>query len=136
MKRSPQFVGLLGVLAMLAPLALAQETHVSREGRHLGPSPHGIAGRSQEPESQAGHGLGGGSRHQQAGIDYTLHMRSQASSEQDARRQFEAYKVSAYVKGDTAWVVGEWQGVHRIKVGPARTDDRYGLAGASSRASS
>src|SRR5208282_1708549 len=55
---------------------------------------------------------------QQSGIDYTFHMRSQASSEQDARRQFEGYKVSAYVKGDTAWVVGEWQG-HSIHVGGA-----------------
>ena len=49
---------------------------------------------------------------QQPGINYTLHMRSQAvrKREQDARRQFDAYKMTAYVKGDTAWVVGEWQG--------------------------
>ena len=32
MKRAPQFAGLLCVLAVLAPLELAQETHVSREG--------------------------------------------------------------------------------------------------------
>ena len=32
MKRSPQFVGLVCMLAVLAPLALAQETHISREG--------------------------------------------------------------------------------------------------------
>ena len=32
LKRSPQFVGLLCMLAVLAPLALAQETHVSHEG--------------------------------------------------------------------------------------------------------
>ena len=36
------------------------------------------------------------------------------SSEEDARRQFEGYKVTTYVKGDTAWVVGEWQGGHRV----------------------
>ena len=25
-------------------------------------------------------------------------------------RQFDQYKVCAYVKGDTAWIVGDWQG--------------------------
>ncbi|MGA7908283.1 MAG: hypothetical protein WCA16_12825, partial [Candidatus Sulfotelmatobacter sp.] len=32
LKRSLQFVGLCSVLALLAPLALAQETHIAREG--------------------------------------------------------------------------------------------------------
>lgn len=120
MKRSPQFVGLLGVLAILAPLALAQETHVSREGSTWGQVLTGsLAGvKNLRVKLDMGSVVVRGT--QQAGIDYTLHMRSQASSEEDARHQFEAYKVSAYVKGDTAWVVGEWQGVHRIKVGPAR----------------
>ena len=120
MKRSPQFVGLLGVLAILAPLALAQETHVSREGSTWGQVLTGsLAGvKTLRVKLDMGSVVVRGT--QQAGIDYTLHMRSQASSEEDARHQFEAYKVSAYVKGDTAWVVGEWQGVHRIKVGPAR----------------
>ena len=31
-------------------------------------------------------------------------------SEEKARREFEAYKISVYLRGDTAWVVGEWQG--------------------------
>ncbi|MGC2536540.1 MAG: DUF4097 family beta strand repeat-containing protein [Candidatus Sulfotelmatobacter sp.] len=120
MKRSPQFVGLLGVLAILAPLALAQETHVSREGSTWGQVLTGsLAGvKNLRVKLDMGSVVVRGT--QQAGIDYTLHMRSQVSSEEDARHQFEAYKVSAYVKGDTAWVVGEWQGVHRIKVGPAR----------------
>jgi DUF4097 and DUF4098 domain-containing protein YvlB len=120
LKRSPQFVGLLGVLAILAPLALAQETHVSREGSTWGQVLTGsLAGvKNLRVKLDMGSVVVRGT--QQAGIDYTLHMRSQASSEEDARHQFEAYKVSAYVKGDTAWVVGEWQGVHRIKVGPAR----------------
>ena len=25
-------------------------------------------------------------------------------------RQFESYKLNAYVRGDTAWIVGDWQG--------------------------
>jgi DUF4097 and DUF4098 domain-containing protein YvlB len=47
---------------------------------------------------------------QQQGIHYAVHTRSYTSSEQDARRQFESYKVTAYVKGDTAWIVADWQG--------------------------
>ncbi len=46
----------------------------------------------------------------QQGINYSAHARCYTSSEQDARRQFNSYKVSAYVKGDTAWIVGDWQG--------------------------
>ena len=54
------------------------------------------------------------------GIDYSFHMLSAKSSEEDARRQFQTYKVTTYVKGDTAWVVGEWRGGHTVRVGPAR----------------
>ncbi len=47
---------------------------------------------------------------QQQGINYVVHTHFNTSSEQDARRQFEQYKITAYVKGDTAWIVGDWQG--------------------------
>ena len=32
------------------------------------------------------------------------------SSEESARQQFESYKISTYVRGDTAWMVADWQG--------------------------
>src|SRR3984893_16625564 len=35
---------------------------------------------------------------------------SYASSEEKPRREFDSYKISVSVRGDTAWVVGEWQG--------------------------
>jgi DUF4097 and DUF4098 domain-containing protein YvlB len=118
LKRAPQFVGLLCLLAVLAPLELAQETHVSREGdawtQVLTGSLAGV--KNLRVKLDMGSVVVRGA--QQGGIDYTLHMHSQASSEQDARRQFDAYKMTAYVKGDTAWVVGEWQGegVHNVHV--------------------
>jgi DUF4097 and DUF4098 domain-containing protein YvlB len=120
LKRSPQFAGLLCVLAVLAPMALAQETQISREGGAWSQVVTGsLAGvKNLRVRLDMGSVVVRGT--QQAGIDYTLHMHSQTSSEENARRLFQAYKVSAYVKGDTAWVVGEWQGVHRIKVGSAR----------------
>lgn len=43
-------------------------------------------------------------------INYVINNRSYASSEEKARREFESYKISAYVRGDTAWVVAEWEG--------------------------
>jgi DUF4097 and DUF4098 domain-containing protein YvlB len=43
-------------------------------------------------------------------ISYVINNRSYASSEEKARREFESYKISAYVRGDTAWVVAEWEG--------------------------
>ena len=44
------------------------------------------------------------------GITYVIRNRSYESSEDRARRQFEQYKISSYARGDTAWIVGDWQG--------------------------
>ncbi len=110
MKRSPRFAGLLCVLAALAPLALAQEIHVSREGGAWGQEITGTLAAVKNLRVKVDMGsvvVHGG---QQQGINYVVHTRSYTSSEQDARRQFESFKISAYVKGDTAWIVGDWQG--------------------------
>ncbi len=119
MKRWSQFAGLFCLMALVAPLAMAQESQISREGGAWSQVLTGsLAGvKNLRVRLDMGSVVVRGT--QQAGIDYTLHMRSKASSEQDARRQFENYKVTTYVKGDTAWVVGEWQGGHHVKVGPA-----------------
>jgi DUF4097 and DUF4098 domain-containing protein YvlB len=46
----------------------------------------------------------------QPSIDYTIRNFSYTGSEQEARREFENYKISASVHGDTARISGEWQG--------------------------
>ncbi len=120
MKHSQKIVGLACLLALLAPLALTQEAQISKEGRGWGQvftgSMSGVKNLRVKLDmgSVVVHGA------QRSGIDYNLHMRSRSSSEQDARREFQAYKVSSYVKGDTAWIVGEWQGDHSYHVGSAR----------------
>ena len=43
----------------------------------------------------------------QAGITYVLHRRAYTSSEEGARREFQSNRISAGVKGDTAWIVAE-----------------------------
>jgi hypothetical protein len=120
LKRSLQFAGLLCVLAAPASMLLAQETHITSEGGGWSQVVTGsLAGvKNLRVRVDAGsvtvHGA------QRTGIDYAFHMHSRGSSEEDARRQFQGYKVSTFVKGDTAWVVGEWKGVHSLHMGSAR----------------
>lgn len=118
MKRVLQVMGLASVLALLAPLVLvstsrAQETHISREGDSWGEQISGslAAVRNLRVKVDMGSVVVRGG--QQQGINYVVHTRFGTSSEQDARKQFEQYKVTAYVKGDTAWIVGDWQGGRR-----------------------
>jgi hypothetical protein len=43
------------------------------------------------------------------GINYVIRNKSYEPSEDRARRQFEEYKISTYTRGDTAWIVAEWE---------------------------
>jgi DUF4097 and DUF4098 domain-containing protein YvlB len=98
------------VLALLVPLVVAQETHVVREGGAWGQEITGSLAAVKNLRVKVDMGsvvVHGG---QQQGINYVIHTLFGNSSEQDARRQFEQYKITAYVKGDTAWIVGDWQG--------------------------
>jgi len=116
LKRWTQIIGLAGALAVFAPLALAQDSsqsqdaHVYREGQDWSRDFSGNLATVKNLRVKLDMGsmvVRGG---QQQGIHYSVHSRSYTSSEQDARRQFESYKVTAYVKGDTAWIVADWQG--------------------------
>ena len=110
LKRALQIVGLGSVLALLAPLVVAQESRISREGGTWGQEVTGSLAAVKNLRVKVDMGsvvVKGG---QQQGINYVVHTRFGNSSEQDARRQFENYKITAYVKGDTAWIVGDWQG--------------------------
>jgi DUF4097 and DUF4098 domain-containing protein YvlB len=117
LKKAPQVVGLALVLALTAPLSLvsqvqAQETKVSREGGSWAQEVTGSLSAVKNLRVKVDMGsvvVRGG---QQQGINYVFHTRYGNSSEQEARKEFEQYKVTAYVKGDTAWIVGDWQGGH------------------------
>ena len=112
MKKALQVVGLGSVLALLAPLVLAQDIHTYREGESWGQEITGSLAAVKNLKIKLDMGsvvVHGG---QQQGIQYVVHTRFDHSSEQEARRQFDKFKVSAYVKGDTAWIVGDWQGGH------------------------
>jgi DUF4097 and DUF4098 domain-containing protein YvlB len=115
LRKALQVVGLATTLALLAPLGFvsrsqAQETRVSREGGSWAQEVTGSLAAVKNLRVKVDMGsvvVRGG---QQQGINYVVHTRFGTSSEQEARHQFEQYKVTAYVKGDTAWIVGDWQG--------------------------
>jgi len=113
LKRLPKIVGLAVALVLLASLAVTQETKVSREDGAWGQEVTGSLAVVKNLRVKVDMGsvvVRGG---QQQGISYVVHTRFGNSSEQDARRQFDQYKITAYVKGDTAWIVGDWQGGKR-----------------------
>ncbi len=110
MKKALQVVGSAAMLILSASLAVTQETRVSRDGGSWAQEMTGSLSAVKNLRVKVDMGtvvVRGG---QQQGINYVVHTRFGTSSEQEARRQFEQYKVTAYVKGDTAWIVGDWQG--------------------------
>lgn len=107
MKRSPQIV-CLGVLAVVMPLALAQENG------NWSQDTSGTLAAARNIRVKLDMGsvvLHGGD---QAGISYSVHTRA-FSSDRDSRRQMGGLKINAMVKGDTAWIIGEWEGGHPRK---------------------
>jgi DUF4097 and DUF4098 domain-containing protein YvlB len=103
------------VLALLAPIGfvaqtLAQDVHVSREGSAWSQEITGsLAGvKTLRVKVDMGSVVVHGA--QQQGINYIVHTHFNNGSEEEARRQFDKFKISAYVRGDTAWIVGDWQG--------------------------
>jgi len=106
------------MLALLAPpSAIAQggqqDVHVSREGGSWGQEITGSLAAVKNLRIKVDMGSVVVHGTQQQGINYVVHTRFDRSSEQEARREFENYKITAYVKGDTAWIVGDWQGERR-----------------------
>src|SRR5438874_883345 len=100
--------GLLVTLA--ATLCVAQQGSVQKEGGNwtsvANGSLTGVHNLHIKVEAGAVR-VGGGSNQ---GINYVIRNKSYESSEDRARRQFESYKINSYVRGDTAWIMGEWEG--------------------------
>jgi hypothetical protein len=105
-----RFSTCVGVLVLLLPLASAQETRVYREGGSWAQEITGSLAAAKNLHVKVDVGsvhVQGGS---QSDISYSIHNRVNTSPEEKARREFESYKINAYVRGDTAWIVAEWQG--------------------------
>ncbi|MGA7567254.1 MAG: hypothetical protein WBW53_14470 [Terriglobales bacterium] len=112
MKPAIKLAGIAALIAALASLAFGQEVRVYREGNNWVQETTGTlsAARNLHVKLTAGAvKVQGGS---QAGITYVIHRRANTSSEEQARREFESYRLSASVKGDAAWIVAESHGGH------------------------
>jgi DUF4097 and DUF4098 domain-containing protein YvlB len=100
----------LVLLTITASFCLAQQGSIQKEGNAWSNTISGsLAGaRNVRIQVEAGEvQVEGG---QAPGITYTVNNKSYESSEEHARHQLESYRVNAYTRGDTAWIVGEWQG--------------------------
>ena len=100
MKRTLQIIGLATMLALLAPIMLAQEITGNL-----------AAVKNLRVKVDMGSVVVRGG--DQQAINYVLHTNYRDSNE-EVRRQ---YKVNAYVKGDTGWIVANWQGGHMHRFG-------------------
>jgi len=110
LRRLSQFAVVASFL--VAQMVVAQEGNIHHEGNEWQQETNGTlaAARIVHIKLDAGsvHVEGGA----QSGITYEVRTHSYSSSEGEARHGLENYKISAYVRGDTAWIMGEWQGRH------------------------
>ena len=107
LKQLSKFVA---VLLLTLPLASAQQTRVYGDGGNWTQEITGSLATVKNLKVKVDIGsvrVEGGS---QQGISYVIRNHSYSGSEDRARREFDSYKISAYVHGDTAWIVGDWQG--------------------------
>jgi hypothetical protein len=113
---SKNVVSLVVALGLLAGLASAQQTRVSQEGNAWVQEITGSLAAVKNVRIKVDIGsvrVEGSSRQD---IGYVIHNRANTASEKTARNQFDNYKITASIKGDTAWIVGDWQGgrVHKF----------------------
>jgi len=101
---------LVAVLLLALPVATAQQGRVYGEGGNWTQEITGSLSAVRNLRVKVDVGsvkVNGGS---QQSIDYTIRNHSYTGSEDKARREFENYKISTYVRGDTAWIVADWEG--------------------------
>lgn len=99
---------LVAILLLALPLAMAQQSRIYGDGGNWTQEITGSLAAVRILRVKVDVGsvkINGGS---QQSIDYRVHNHSYSGSEQKARREFDNYKVAAYVRGDTAWITAEW----------------------------
>jgi DUF4097 and DUF4098 domain-containing protein YvlB len=107
LKQLSKFVA---VLLLILPLASAQQGRVYGDGGNWTQEITGSLTTVKNLKIKVDIGsvrVEGGS---QSSINYVIRNHSYSGSEDKARREFDNYKISAYVRGDTAWIVADWEG--------------------------
>ncbi|HZE26694.1 MAG TPA: hypothetical protein VE083_04865 [Terriglobales bacterium] len=112
LKKFFKFAGVLASVPFLASIAPAQQVRVYRDGGSWTEEVAGSLSAAKNLRVRVDFGsvrVQGGT---QQDITYVIRTRSYSSDEKQARREFEAYKISASTRGDAAWIEGDWQGGH------------------------
>lgn len=114
-KRYSQFArvgAVAAVVAILVSLASAQQVRVFHDGESWIQETAGSLSAAKVLKIQVDFGsvrVQGGSQQE---ITYVIRTRSYVSDEKRARREFDAYKITAANRGDSAVMEGDWQGGH------------------------
>jgi DUF4097 and DUF4098 domain-containing protein YvlB len=106
MRKTLTKVGML--VTLLATVCVAQQSSIQKQGNYWTNVVNGSLAGARNLHIKVEVGtvrVQGGSQ----GIGYVIRNKSYEGSEERARKQFESYKISSYVRGDTAWIVGEWE---------------------------
>lgn len=109
-KRNRTIASLALALVSLTPLVMSQESRVMREGGNWVEEVSGSLSAAKVVRIKAEPGAVRVLGDSQSGISYSVRSQAFTSDEKNARRQFEMYKISAAVRGETVWITGEWQG--------------------------
>jgi len=100
----------VAVLLLVLPLATAQQNRVYQDNGNWTQETTGSLSGVKTLRVKLDMGsvrIAGGSPQ---GISYTIRSHSYKSSEDKARHEFDDFKISAYMRGDTGWIVADWQG--------------------------
>jgi hypothetical protein len=95
---------------LLAPLAVAQQASIRQENGNWVQDVSGTLAKVSNVHIKAETGSVRVTGTSQGNISYAIQNRAYTSSQEKAKRQFDSYKINAYVRGDTAWIVAEWEG--------------------------
>jgi DUF4097 and DUF4098 domain-containing protein YvlB len=110
-----QITRVLIAAAFLVSIAAAQQVRVYREGDSWTEEVTGSLSAARTLHVRVDFGsvrVQGGS---QQDITYVIRTRSYGSNERQARKAFEDYKINSSVRGDVAFIEGDWQGGrHRL----------------------
>lgn len=109
MKQAIKLAGVTVVLT-LATVALSQDGRIYRDGSTFVQEVSGELSGARYLRVKVDTGTVKVQGGDQSKITYVVHRRTYKGSESDARREFESNRITAMVKGDTAWIVSEGAG--------------------------
>src|SRR5262249_52621355 len=115
LKRRSNLLTTSFLLLCVTGIAAAQQNRVYREGNNWGQEVNGSLSGARNIRVHVAFGdvrVQGGS---QQGINYSFRSLAYTSSEDKARREFNSYKLNAYVHGDTAYIVADAENAHHRK---------------------